>query len=432
MKNNNLLKSLLCLALLLAVMAGCVLGVNAFTAPIVAENERRAEEARLAAEKEKLGDSVMLFDRADPENAQLTVTAETVQKVYRDEEKQVYILSLSTTQGYTKDVPIELTLVVDFEGRIVSLTVDSSGETRELSPEFLPSFEGQDSTLAGVELVAGVTFSSSAIKNAVNDGFETLVANGLFAAAQKSDEQLIQELIPVAYPGIVNAAGAIQGEELAGSGSVTGGYRAGNGSGCLWFAEQDGKQLLAVYTLVGGLKILSPAGEDVTETADPALAEELRSLSAANLEEIDPTPPKGIRKVLPDDAEPVPVEIPGLSNTVVAAWKAETAEGSYYAFIARPYGFYEEESGGVMEVYFALDAQGAISGLRVKSIYLGDFYDAPDFSISDYREGFLGSTAETFNDDATLIAGATISSGAMKTATHDVFEAFALLTGNRR
>ena len=427
MKNNNLLKSLLCLA----VQPASTASSTAFTAPIVAENERRAEEARLAAEKEKLGDSVMLYDRADPENAQLTVTAETVQKVYRDEEKQVYILSLSSDKGYEHEKgPIEMTLVIDFEGKIVSLTVDSSAETRELSPEFLPGFVGQDSTLSGVEQVAGVTYSSKAIKGAVNDGFETLIANELFAGAQKSDEQLIQELIPVAYPGIVNAAGAIQGEELAGSGSVTGGYRAGNGSGCLWFAEQDGKQLLAVYTLVGGLKILTPAGEDVTETADPALAE-IKTLSLANLEEIDPTPPKGIRKVLPDDAEPVPVEIPGLSNTVVAAWKAETAEGSYYAFIARPYGFYEEESGGVMEVYFALDAQGAISGLRVKSIYLGDFYDAPDFSISDYREGFLGSTAETFNDDATLIAGATISSGAMKTATHDVFEAFALLTADR-
>lgn len=417
---KNLLRSLLCLALLLAVMAVGVLGVNAVTAPIVEANKKAA-----------LGGAELLFDRDEPEAGSLNVTADTVRSVLRDDAGQVYTLKLESYEGYTKDQPIEMTLTVDFEGRIVSLTVDSSGETRELSPEFLPSFEGQDSTLAGVELVAGVTYSSGAIKGAVNDGFETLVANGLFEAAQKSDEQLIQELIPVAYPGIVNAAGAIQGEELAGSGSVTGGYRAGNGSGCLWFAEQDGKQLLAVYTLVGGLKILTPAGEDVTGTADPALAEELRSLSAANLEEIDPTPPKGIRKVLPDDAEPVPVEIPGLSNTVVAAWKAETAEGSYYAFIARPYGFYEEESGGVMEVYFALDAQGAISGLRVKSIYLGDFYDAPDFSISDYREGFLGSTAETFNDDATLIAGATISSGAMKTATHDVFEAFALLTGNR-
>ncbi|MBR3473437.1 MAG: FMN-binding protein [Oscillospiraceae bacterium] len=431
MKNNNLLKSLLCLALLLAVMGACVLGVNAFTAPIVAENERLAEEARLAAEKEKLGDSVMLFDRADPENAQLTVTADTVQKVYRDEEKQVYILSLRSDKGYEHEKgPIEMTLVIDFEGKIVSLTVDSSAETRELSPEFLPSFEGQDSTLSGVEQVAGVTYSTKAIKGAVNDGFETLIANELFAGAQKSDEQLIEELIPVAYPGIVNAAGAIQGEELAGSGSVTGGFKANNGSGCLWFAEKDGKQLLAVYTLIGGLKILNPAGEDVTD-AEPALAEEIKTLSASNLEEIDPTPPKKLRKQLPEGAEPVPVEIPGLSNTVVAAWSAETEEGTYYAFIARPYGFEEKESGGVMEVYFVLDAQGAISGLNVKSIYLGDFYDAPDFTIADYREGFLGSTAETFDDGVTQISGATISSGAVKTATHDVFEAFALLTADR-
>ena len=431
MKNMNLIRSILCLVLLLAVMAGCVLGVNAFTAPIVAENERLAEEARLAAEKEKLGDSVMLFDRADPENAQLTVTADTVQKVYRDEEKQVYILSLRSDKGYEHEKgPIEMTLVIDFEGKIVSLTVDSSAETRELSPEFLPSFEGQDSTLSGVEQVAGVTYSTKAIKGAVNDGFETLIANELFAGAQKSDEQLIEELIPVAYPGIVNAAGAIQGEELAGSGSVTGGFKANNGSGCLWFAEKDGKQLLAVYTLIGGLKILNPAGEDVTD-AEPALAEEIKTLSASNLEEIDPTPPKKLRKQLPEGAEPVPVEIPGLSNTVVAAWSAETEEGTYYAFIARPYGFEEKESGGVMEVYFVLDAQGAISGLNVKSIYLGDFYDAPDFAIADYREGFLGSTAETFDDGVTQISGATISSGAVKTATHDVFEAFALLTADR-
>ena len=184
MKNKNLLKSLLCLALLLAVTAGCVLGVNALTAPIVAENERLAEEARLAAEKEKLGDSVLLYDRADPADSQLTVTADTVQKVYRDDSKQVYTLSLSTSEGYEKSTPIELTLVIDFEGKVVSLTVDSSGESRELSPEFLPGFVGQDSTLAGVELVAGVTFSSTAIKNAVNDGFNTLIENGLFAAAE--------------------------------------------------------------------------------------------------------------------------------------------------------------------------------------------------------------------------------------------------------
>ena len=97
---KKVLLSVLCLALLLAVMAAGVLGVNAYTAPIVAENERLAEEARLAAEKEKLGDSVLLFDREKPEESTLQVTAETVQKVYADAEKRgLHIRVL----GYNED-----------------------------------------------------------------------------------------------------------------------------------------------------------------------------------------------------------------------------------------------------------------------------------------------------------------------------------------
>ena len=212
---KNLLRSLLCLALLLAVMAVGVLGVNAVTAPIVEANKKAA-----------LGGAELLFDRDEPEAGSLNVTADTVRSVLRDDARQVYTLKLESYEGYTKDQPIEMTLTVDFEGRIVSLTVDSSGETKELSEDFLPGFTGQDSTLAGVELVAGVTFSSSAIKNAVNDGFNTLIDNGLFAAAEKSAEQLLRELLPTVYPELVSGSGAIQGSEAAGSGSITGGYQS--------------------------------------------------------------------------------------------------------------------------------------------------------------------------------------------------------------
>ena len=221
---NNVLRTALSLLLLLVLMAGLVYGANSFSAPIVAENERLAAEAAAEAEKALLGDSVMLYDRADPDGSTLEVSSDTVQSVYRDESKQTYLLRLASYQGYTKDQPIEMTLVIDFEGKIVSLAVDSSGETRELGEDFLPGFTGQDSTLSGVELVGGVTFSSSAIRGAVNDGFNALIENGLFAAAEKSDEQLLRELVAVVYPGIVNKAGAIQGEELEGDGSVTGGY----------------------------------------------------------------------------------------------------------------------------------------------------------------------------------------------------------------
>ncbi len=425
MNGKKLISGLLCLVLLLAVMAVAVRGVNAWTAPIVAENERLAEEARLAAEKEKLGDSVLLFDRDDPAASTLEVSAETVRKIYRDETKQVYTLSLSTNQGYTKDVPIELTLVIDFEGRVVSLSVDGSGETKELSPEFLPGFEGQDSTLAGVELVAGVTFSSSAIKNAVNDGFNALIDNGLFAAAEKSDDQLLQELVPLVYPGIVNKAGVIQGEEL--SESVGAGVKAANDSGCLWYLDGE-RKLLAVCTGLGGLRVYDPAGEDVTASADPALAEQLRELSLARLKDLSGAQSKALAKLLPEGAEPVAAEIPGLANCVVGAWTAETEEGTLYAFAARPYGYANEP----MEIYLALDENGAIYGIRVSELILhSEYFSNYTLEEKTYKEGFLGLTADSYGGEQALISGATMSSEAMDTAVRDVFEAFRLLTANR-
>ena len=429
MKTKNALLSVLCLALLLAVLAAGVWGVNGFTAPIVAENERLAAEAAAEAEKALLGDSVLLYDRNAPEDSSLNVTAQTVQSVYQDDTKQVYTLRLATFEGYTKDVPIELTLIIDFEGRIVSLNVDSSGETKELGEDFLPSFEGQDSTLAAVELVGGVTFSSSAIRNAVNDGFNTLIDNGLFAAAEKSDDQLLQELVPLAFPGIVNKAGAIQGEELAAAGSASAGYKAANGSGCLWFVEKDGQKLLAVCSTLGGVTLYNPQSEIVTDSADPALIEEIRSLSAAALGERDTQMPKTLAKLLPEDAEPVAVEIPGLTNTVVGAWTVETEEGTLYAFHARPYGY----GNAPMDIYYVLDESGAISALRIKELFIEEDYfpNAPQLDKTAYRDGFLGLTADSYTGEEALIAGATLSSDAMATATGDVFEAFWLLTENR-
>ncbi len=422
---NTLMRSALCLLLLLALMAGLVYGVNRFSAPIVAENERLASEAAAAAEKALLGDSVMLFDRADPAASTLEPAADTVQSVYRDESKQSYLLRLSTFEGYTKDVPIEMTLVIDFEGRIVSLAVNSSGETKELDEGFLPSFAGQDSTLAGVELVAGVTFSSSAIRNAVNDGFNTLIEGGLFAAAEKSDEQLLRELLAVVYPGLVNKAGAVQGEELAGSGSVTSGYKAANGSGFAWFVGGE-KELLAVSTTLGGVTLYNAAGEDVTASADAALLDEIRTLSAANAEDLSAKAEKAFVRMLGEETALTAVEIPGLCSTVTGACTAETENGTVYAFAARPYGYSNE----VMELYYVLDESGAIIAFRAPELILhADYFSSYTLDEPSYKDGFLGLTAESFTGEQALITGATMSSDAVDTATRDVFEAFGLLKG---
>ncbi len=423
---KKVLRSLLCLVLLTAVLAAGIFGVNGFTAPIVAENERLAAEAAAEAEKALLGDSVLLYDRADPAASTLSVTADSVQSVYQDSTKQTYLVRLSTSEGYSK-LPIELTLTIDYEGKIVALDINENPDDKDLGEDFPQSFAGQDSTLSGVSLVAGVTFSSSAIRNAVNDGFNTLIDNGLFAAAEKDDAQLLNELIPTVYPGLVNKAGAVQGEELEGSGSVTNGYKALNGSGFAWFVSGE-ENLLAVSTTLGGVKLYNTAGEDVTAAADPALVEEIAALSAANAEDLSEKQLKTLSRVLPEGAEPVAVEIPGLNNSVVGAYTVETEEGTLYAFAARPYGYSNE----VMDFYYVLDESGAITAFRVSELILhADYFSKYELDEASYKEGFIGLTADSYTGEQTLISGATMSSDAADTAIRDVFEAFGLLTENR-
>lgn len=384
-----------------------------------ADNASLAEEIAALSEaqvKALRGDAVEITE-------ELTVTAETVQAVYRDDTKQLYTLILSTTQGYTGE-PIELTLSVDFEGRIAELRLDRSGETKELSEDFLPSFAGQDSALADVELVAGVTFSSSAIKGAVSDGMETLIENGLIAAGEKSAEQQLIELIPSVFPGLVNKAGAIQGEELEGSGSALKGYAANNGSGYAWLLQGD---LLGVYTPVGGAMLYDTEGQSVQ---DEALLAEIEALSLSTqldlfTEKDLSKAEKSLKKLLPDDAELEPIAIPGLANSVAAAYRVKTEEGLRYAFVARPYGYSNE----IMELYFVLDENGAIAAWRVKELILhSDYFSNYTLDEAAYKEAVIGLTGESYEGEQALIAGATMSSDAVDTALRDVFEAFRLIT----
>ena len=374
MKKNGL-KSILCLVLLTAVLAVALFGVNALTDPVI--------QARKGTP---------LFDRSAPESAELAVSADTVQSVYRNDAEETYTLKLTTAKGWQS--PMGLTLVVDYEGRIVSLTVDDPGAETKMGDldqaNFLPSFVGQDSTLAAVELVGGATLSSKAIQNAVNDGFSTLIENGLIAEAQKSDEQLLKELAPIAFSGAANASRVLQGEELQGSGSASAGFAAENGSGCFWYVEQNGEKLI---------------GERNTEL------------------------PSTLSKLLPEGAEAQPADIPGLTNCVVGAWTVETEEGTLYAFHARPYGYGNEP----MDFYYVLDEAGAISAMRVKAIFIEEDYfpNLPQLDKTAYQDGFLGLTADSYDGEPAQIAGATISSDAADTASNDVFEAFGLLTESR-
>ena len=190
----------------------------------------------------------------------------------------------------------------------------------------------------------------------------------------------------------------------------------------------SGEKLLAVYTHVGGVTLYNSLGEVVTESADPALIEEIRTMSIEAIGERDTTAPKAVLRLLPEGAEPAALEIPGLTSCVVNAWTVESEEGSLYAFHMRPYGYANE----VMELYLVLDESGAIVGQRTKELILHSEYFS-DYTLDEdaYKAGLIGLTADSYTGEQTLIAGATMSSDAMESAVHAAFEAFWLLTENR-
>ena len=409
---NKTIRSVLCLVLLLAVMLGATWGVNALTAPIVEANA-----------KALLGDAVLVYDSADPSASALAVTADTVQRVYKDDTKQLFTVDLSTSEGYSHG-PIDLKLTVDFEGRIAGLELVQNSDDKDLGEAFLPSFAGQDSALGGVELVAGVTYSSSAIRNAVSDGMNTLIDNGLITAGQKSADQLLAELVTTVYPGLVNKAGAIQGEELEGSGVVTKGYKAANGSGSAWFIQDGENAYLGVADFVGGVTIFDLEGNPVE---DSTLLSAVAELAAPVNDDLHEAQKKALGRMLPEGAELQPMQIPGLASSVTGAYAVDTGDGVLYAFAARPYGYANE----VMELYYVLDEQGAIVAMRAAELILhSEYFTSYTLDESSYRDNFLGLTADEYAGEEALITGATMSSEAVDTATRDVFEAFRLGTAN--
>ena len=186
---KNTVKSVIVLVLIFAVMMLGITGVNAYTAPIIAANGSAAVYEPLLEVMPDAQDFELLYDAADPAASTLTDVPETVQGLYRETSGLGYVIRLSTTKGYTGE-PIELTMAVDSEGKISGIKLNTFSDSKHFGEDYPDSYLGQDSALGGVSLVAGVTYSSKAFKEAVEDGFAVLTANSLVSAGVKSDSQI--------------------------------------------------------------------------------------------------------------------------------------------------------------------------------------------------------------------------------------------------
>ena len=161
MKKDNL-KSIIVLCSICLVTAALMAAVNFITSPVIKENE----EAKVQESLKSVMPDAAGFEQVElPEGAPKTVTA-----IYRDTGKTGYALAVSTESAYSSN-PMTFTVALDNEGKIIAVELTGYSETKDFGKETYPkTYVGADaSTVSDVDLVSGVTYSSTAFRNAMAD-----------------------------------------------------------------------------------------------------------------------------------------------------------------------------------------------------------------------------------------------------------------------
>ena len=423
-KKTGFAASALVLVLIFAVFALVLFGINIFAAPLIEANGSAQQFAPLYSVMPEAKGFELIYDANDSAASALVDVPETVQAIYSETSGLGYAIRLSTTQGYTKE-PIELTIAIDAEGKISGTELTAYPDTKDFGADYPGSFIGQDSALGDVGLVAGVTYSSSAFKNAVSDGFAALIGNGLVGAGVKSDAQILTELSVQVFTGLANRDGVAQVEEP----EIAEGQftfiqkimKALNGSGFAFVAKDGESSYLLIANASGTVRVYDIEGKDVTETANAAMVEEASSYAAANTASTADAEQKKLRTMVSEGAELTALSLGDAFNSVTGAYRIADGETTLYGFCARPYAY----SNQPIAVYFVLDENGAIVSMASDEIILfGEYFTSYELDESQYKEGFAGLTADSFTGEQALISGATASTNAMTVATEDVFAAF--------
>ena len=423
-KKTGFAASALVLVLIFAVFALVLFGINIFAAPLIEANGSAQQFAPLYSVMPEAKGFELIYDANDSAASALVDVPETVQAIYSETSGLGYAIRLSTTQGYTKE-PIEFTIAIDAEGKISGTELTAYPDTKDFGADYPGSFIGQDSALGDVGLVAGVTYSSSAFKNAVSDGFAALIANDLVGAGVKSDAQILTELSVQVFTGLANRDGVAQVEEP----EIAEGQftfiqkimKALNGSGFAFVAKDGESSYLLTCNVSGAVRVYDIEGKDVTDTANAAMVEEASSYAAANTVSTADAELKKLQTMVSEGAELTALPLDDVFNSVTGAYRITDGETTLYGFCARPYAY----SNQPIAVYYVLDENGAIVSMACDEIILfGEYFTSYELDEAKYKEGFAGLTAGNFTGEQTLISGATASTNAMTVATEDVFAAF--------
>ena len=146
-----------------------------------------------------------------------------------------FVIEIKTSGNYDSTTPIVITVVIDAEGKIVNAQTVSygSGETpgdgQLQDGKFNTSFIGKTETEAGgVDTVAGVTFTTTAFKNAVLNAFNVVKILGGEEVDTRTEEEKFADALVEALPTSDAFTRVFLVEAIDGFDAI---YKANNGAG---------------------------------------------------------------------------------------------------------------------------------------------------------------------------------------------------------
>lgn len=413
------LKTFGILLVVVAIFSGAMFALNFYTGPIIEANNAGAEFAPLLAvmpEGAKFDGEALIYDSANPSASALKDVPAGVLSVYKEATGLGFAIRCTAESTYST-APMEITIGISTDGKICNVQIDSYNDSasfdfRTKDPNYLASYVGKDSALADIGTVSGSTFSSTAFKNAVSEAMNLLIANDMIAEGVKSDAQILEEMIATVAPGYTKLV------EATASGKIVKAMKAENEVGFAYIMAEGDASYLALVNAMGVCKIYNVEGTDVTAD-NAALVTEAQAHASTNQTAFVSGLETKVERMMAGATNVTPLALDTF-NTVAAAASFQVNGATYYAFYSRSVGFHQ------MDVYFVMDAKGAIAKMDAKQFifdeeYFGSF---AGMDAAAYKNGFVGLTTDTWNEDVAVIATATMTSDAMKMSTKDAFAAF--------
>ncbi len=407
MKNDSV-KSIAVLGSICLVVAILLSVVNYITAPII---EAAAGAAASESLKVVLPDATGFEEIAIPEG-----TATTVTGIHKDQGGSGYAVTLATSSSYSQS-PMTFTVGFGTDGKIVAVKMTNYAETKNFG-DYPQSYVGADSALGGIELAAGVTYSSSAFKAAVEDAFAALISLGGISEGQKSEEQIIAEIMADALPGAVDGSGTFKATEIKiDKEEILSAVSADNGVGYAAVIDYMGKKLVGVFSTTGGARFYDLEANLVSDV-DSAFAEIIAD--ALGISAVAENDLKFAQAAVGEGVNLTNITLNDQFGIVSSAYAADNGA---YVFVCHTFGYKDNMTMTVVV------ENSAITAFRNTGDFIqyGEYYTVPNLDESQFVAGMAGKTEADLTDDI-LVAGATISTSAAKKSAEDALKAYKELT----